>query len=224
MGWLQCRGLLPTMEVHEQVMKRPDHLSEEEAAAVPEAFITAYLELVLLGKLSKGQSLLVHAGASGVGTLHLVVLVMDTDRHWVFVCCAYNVLAHRREMRASACVASNGHHCQPSSVHIRRFSSRHSQPRIRPLLGNAGTAAIQIAREVGACPIFATASTFDKLERAGKLGATHGINYKTEDFLEIIRAETKNSRPATTGVPGNAPPACHANMCPSQHLHDLEKQ
>ena len=32
-----------------------------------QVFLTAYLELVMLGGLSKGQSVLIHAGASGVG-------------------------------------------------------------------------------------------------------------------------------------------------------------
>lgn len=46
----------------------PGQLSFEEAAAVPEAFLTAYLNLFSLGQLKKGESVLVHAGASGVGT------------------------------------------------------------------------------------------------------------------------------------------------------------
>jgi tumor protein p53-inducible protein 3 len=33
-----------------------------------QAWLTAYLELVWLGKLQKGEDLLIHAGASGVGT------------------------------------------------------------------------------------------------------------------------------------------------------------
>ena len=35
--------------------------------ALLQVFLTAYLELVMLGGLSKGQSVLIHAGASGVG-------------------------------------------------------------------------------------------------------------------------------------------------------------
>lgn len=37
---------------------------------VLQTFLTAYLELVMLGGLSKGQSALIHAGASGVGETH----------------------------------------------------------------------------------------------------------------------------------------------------------
>src|SRR5437868_10472767 len=46
----------------------PDRLSFEEAAAIPEAFLTAFLNLFTLGRLQAGEAVLVHAGASGVGT------------------------------------------------------------------------------------------------------------------------------------------------------------
>ena len=46
----------------------PRGLDFVQAAAIPEVFITAYLELFLLGELKAGEWLLVHAGASGVGT------------------------------------------------------------------------------------------------------------------------------------------------------------
>ena len=46
----------------------PDELSFEEAAAIPEAFITAYDAIVTQAGLRGGQPLLVHAVGSGVGT------------------------------------------------------------------------------------------------------------------------------------------------------------
>jgi tumor protein p53-inducible protein 3 len=49
-------------------MRIPDHFSFEEAAAVPEVFLTAYLNLFELGGLKPGHTVLIHAGASGVGT------------------------------------------------------------------------------------------------------------------------------------------------------------
>jgi NADPH:quinone reductase len=45
----------------------PDNLSFTEAAAIPEAFITAHDAIFTLGKLKKGETLLIHAVGSGVG-------------------------------------------------------------------------------------------------------------------------------------------------------------
>ncbi|MCC7451390.1 MAG: NAD(P)H-quinone oxidoreductase [Anaerolineae bacterium] len=49
-------------------MRVPEALSWEQAAAIPEAFLTAYLNLFTLGRLAAGETALIHAGASGVGT------------------------------------------------------------------------------------------------------------------------------------------------------------
>ena len=51
-----------------QVLKAPSGLSLLEAAAVPEVFATAYLNLHQEANLAKGELVLLHAGASGVGT------------------------------------------------------------------------------------------------------------------------------------------------------------
>ncbi len=47
--------------------KIPDNLSFTQAAAVPEAFITAHDALFTQGKLQKGETVLIHAVGSGVG-------------------------------------------------------------------------------------------------------------------------------------------------------------
>ncbi len=49
-------------------MRVPEKLSFEEATAIPEAFLTAYLNLYTLGGLHGHESILIHAGGSGVGT------------------------------------------------------------------------------------------------------------------------------------------------------------
>ncbi len=49
-------------------MPIPLHLSYEQAAAIPEAFLTAQEAVFTLGELQKNQSILIHAGASGVGS------------------------------------------------------------------------------------------------------------------------------------------------------------
>ncbi len=49
------------------VFRKPDGLSLEEAATMPVAFLTAYYALHHLGRLRAGETVLVHAGAGGVG-------------------------------------------------------------------------------------------------------------------------------------------------------------
>ncbi len=92
----------------------PKGWSWEMAAAVPEAFMTAWQSLSWLCHLSPGEKVLIHAGASGVGT-----------------------------------------------------------------------AAIQLAREIGASDIFVTASA-GKHALCAQLGASFAIDYKSEDFLEVM--------------------------------------
>ena len=97
------------------VVAIPDHLSYDAAAAIPEAFYTAQEALFELGALRVGQTLLVHAGASGVGT-----------------------------------------------------------------------AAIQLARFIGAT-VIATAGSAEKARMCEELGATRAVNYREEDFAEVVR-------------------------------------
>jgi NADPH:quinone reductase-like Zn-dependent oxidoreductase len=48
------------------LMPKPKELSWEEAAGIPEVWITAIQALYLIGEFEKGKSILWHAGASGV--------------------------------------------------------------------------------------------------------------------------------------------------------------
>jgi tumor protein p53-inducible protein 3 len=100
------------------LMRLPDSWSFELGAAVPEAWLTAFSNLFLEGQLHSGQTVLIHAGASGVGT-----------------------------------------------------------------------AAIQLASSIGA-RVIATAGTDAKTEFCRELGAEIAVNYKTDDFLSLIMAET----------------------------------
>lgn len=55
-----------------------------------------------------------------------------------------------------------------------------------------GTAAIQLAREAGVQTII-TAGSSEKIQRCLELGATHGINYKEEDFVSRLLEITRGS-------------------------------
>lgn len=52
----------------DHAMPIPETLSFEEAAGIPETFLTAYQALYWNGDISEGETVLIHAGASGVGT------------------------------------------------------------------------------------------------------------------------------------------------------------
>jgi putative PIG3 family NAD(P)H quinone oxidoreductase len=54
-----------------QALPIPEGMSFAEAAAIPEAFLTSWLNLFLLGRLSPGEVVVVHAAASGVGSAAL---------------------------------------------------------------------------------------------------------------------------------------------------------
>src|SRR5699024_1071425 len=51
-----------------QCLPIPQGLSETEAAGLPETFFTVWSNVFARGRLAKGETLLVHGGASGIGT------------------------------------------------------------------------------------------------------------------------------------------------------------
>lgn len=77
-GWRvgdRAMALLPGGGYAEEVvvdagsaMHVPDALSDEEAAALPEVFLTAFLNVFQLARLREGETVLIHGGGSGVGT------------------------------------------------------------------------------------------------------------------------------------------------------------
>lgn len=101
-----------------QCLPIPKGLSEIEAAGLPETYFTVWSNVFDRGALQEGESLLVHGGASGIGTT-----------------------------------------------------------------------AIQLARAMGN-PVYATVGSDERARAVEALGAVKGINYKTQDFVEVIREAT----------------------------------
>ena len=101
-----------------QALPVPAGFSMVEAAAVPETFFTVWTNVFQRGALKGGESLLVHGGASGIGTT-----------------------------------------------------------------------AIQLAHARGA-RVFATAGSDERCRACEALGAERAINYRSEDFVEIVREAT----------------------------------
>lgn len=51
----------------DQCLPKPKVFSWEEAASLPECFFTVWLNLMQLGRLKEGETILVHGGSSGIG-------------------------------------------------------------------------------------------------------------------------------------------------------------
>jgi len=68
-GLLAGGGYAEYINIHEDLLlKIPDHMDMVDAAAIPEVFLTAYQSLIYLLQLQRDETILIHAGASGVGT------------------------------------------------------------------------------------------------------------------------------------------------------------
>lgn len=103
-----------------QCLPVPAGLSLIEAAAIPETFFTVWTNVFERGQLKAGETLLIHGGASGIGTT-----------------------------------------------------------------------AIQLAAARGA-RVYATAGSDEKCRLCEDLGAVRAINYRTEQFAEVIREATEH--------------------------------
>ncbi|MDE0824300.1 MAG: NAD(P)H-quinone oxidoreductase [Dehalococcoidia bacterium] len=110
-----------TITHHRMAVKIPAGWDFVQAAATPEVYLTAYDALFNRGNLQMGESVLIHAAGSGVGT-----------------------------------------------------------------------AAIQLAHQAGAF-VFGTAGSAEKLAGATELGMNVGINYKEQDFAEVIKDVTSGA-------------------------------
>ncbi len=49
------------------IVATPDNISDDQAATIPITFLTAHHALCGLARLAKGEKVLIHAGAGGVG-------------------------------------------------------------------------------------------------------------------------------------------------------------
>jgi len=56
-------------------MRVPNTLDNNEAGAFPEVFLTAHLNIFMLGRLAPGETVLIHGGSGGVGTAAIQMVV-----------------------------------------------------------------------------------------------------------------------------------------------------
>src|SRR6266550_8155046 len=78
-----------------QLLPIPRGLSLVEAAALPEAVCTVWSNVMMAGRLQPGETLLVHGGSSGVGTMAIQIAARAGAR----VLCTSSTEAKRRRCR-----------------------------------------------------------------------------------------------------------------------------
>jgi putative PIG3 family NAD(P)H quinone oxidoreductase len=89
--------------VHErQVMAVPERVGLDDAAAIPEVYLTAWDALVVQGGLTSGRWALVHAGASGVGTAGILIVKAIGAR--IAVTCSAGKVEACRALGADAAI------------------------------------------------------------------------------------------------------------------------
>jgi putative PIG3 family NAD(P)H quinone oxidoreductase len=95
-------------------LRIPDGLSFEQAAAIPEAFLTASEALFTTASLGKGETVLIHAAAGGVGSAALQLAKLEGARviasssspqkaEWVRALGADRAVDYRAEDFVTAC-------------------------------------------------------------------------------------------------------------------------
>ena len=101
-------ALLPGGGYAEQVavpagmlLRLPDDWSFVQGAAVPEVWYTAYINLFDEGQLREGETALIHAGASGVGTA-AIQLAIDAGARTITTAGSEEKVAFCRELGATA--------------------------------------------------------------------------------------------------------------------------
>ncbi|CAD5117408.1 DgyrCDS6181 [Dimorphilus gyrociliatus] len=68
------------------VLSVPPNLGLVEAGGVPEVWCTAYQILLTIGKLCEGESVLIHAGTSGVGLAAIQLAKMTKAKNIIITC------------------------------------------------------------------------------------------------------------------------------------------
>ncbi len=81
------------------LLRLPDHWSFAQGAAAPEVWYTAYINLFDEGQLKSGETALIHAGASGVGTA-AIQLVVDAGARAIATAGSAEKVAFCRELGA----------------------------------------------------------------------------------------------------------------------------
>lgn len=120
MGIAAGGGMAGLLLAHErELIPIPEGMSFEEAAGVPEVFLTAFDALFLQGGLRPGMDVLIHAAASGIGTAAVQLVKASAAR-------AYGTLRSSSKLEAlgdygfdGLIVAKDGSFIEGMRAHLR---------------------------------------------------------------------------------------------------------
>jgi len=102
-GLLAGGGYATHCVIHEKVaLPIPAGMEVQDAAALPEVFMTAFQTLHWLGQLDYGERVLIHAGASGVGTAAIQLAQLKSAEIMVTASAHKHPLC--RELGADFCI------------------------------------------------------------------------------------------------------------------------
>ena len=120
---------------YDMLMPVPKNCSMIEAAAIPEAFATAYLNLFIEGGIKEGNTLLMHAGASGLAS----VIIPMAKAFGIRVITSVREDAHAEAVKAlGADVVINTERESTAEVLRRELEAGHSVDVAIDCLGGAG--------------------------------------------------------------------------------------
>ena len=88
----------------DRAMVLPDNLTFDQAAAIPEVFLTAYQTLFWLGELTNKDTVLIHAGGSGVGTAAIQLAKQLTNAKIMTTAGSEDKLNFCRSLGADICI------------------------------------------------------------------------------------------------------------------------
>lgn len=94
-------AVMPT----DRVMIIPENLTHVEAAAIPEVFLTAYQTLFWHGDLKERESVLIHAGGSGVGTAAIQLAKQLKQAKVLTTAGSQNKLDYISKLGADICIS-----------------------------------------------------------------------------------------------------------------------
>ena len=164
-------------------LRLPQRLDIVEAAAIPEVFLTVYLNLFELGQLAPGQRVLVHGGGSGVGTA-AIQLVREAEASCFVTAGSESKCARCRELGAELAI---NYRDQSFAAAVREASEGRG---VDIILDSIGAAYLR--------------DNLDSLARGGRLiviGAMRGTAAEI-DLAQLLRrhltllGSTLRSRPA----------------------------